>query len=90
MGIELRPEERMLVRTDGGSTARMPLGCKGTSFLLLLQIAFDGGEADIEHAGDLGLGSASFNGGHNLGPHIGGVCFHFQVCQTDQSLRKML
>jgi len=57
---------------------------------VLRQIAFDGGEADVEHAGDLGLGSASFNRGHDLGPQVGGICFRSPVCQIGQSLRKSL
>lgn len=90
MRVQLGAEECALVRTDGGSTARMAFGRKRAGLLVLFQIAFDGGEADVEHAGNLGLGSASFNRNHDLGPQVGGICFHPSVCQIDQSLRKSL
>ncbi len=90
MGVQLGTEEIALIRTNRRSTTRMAFGRKGAGLLLLFQIAFDGGEADIEHAGDLGLGSTSFNRGHDLGPQVGGICFHSAVCQIAQSLRKTL
>src|SRR5262249_11416902 len=90
MRVQLCAQELALVGTDGGSATGMAFGRKRAGLLLLLYVAFDGGEADAEAAGDFSFGASGVDGGNDLGAEVRGICFHPRVCQTVQSLRKLL
>jgi hypothetical protein len=90
MGLELPPEEGTLVWTNGGSTTGMPFGSKGASLLLLRDIPFDRRQADAEEPGHLRFGVPGLDGSDDLAAEVRGICFHLQVCQSAQSLRKVL
>lgn len=90
MHRQLGPEERILVRRDGRRRTRMAFGFQRALPLVLLQVPFDGGEADSEIAGGRALRPPRLDRRHNLASYVQGICFHFVVCQLDQLPRKML
>jgi hypothetical protein len=72
----LGPERLLLLRTDGGGTTGMRLGCEGALGLPLLHVPLDARDTDSKGPGYLVFVLLALDGGHDLGPQVRGIGAH--------------
>jgi hypothetical protein len=71
MRLQLRPQRRVIVATEGGRPARNGTGRQAAGLAPLLGIAFDGRKPHAEHPRGFAFAHAAIHGGQDLRAQVG-------------------